>query len=196
MSQIVDYDSTDLEKLSLYTRHLYPLLRESSPEGDVIDLSSVELSHYRLSKLKQQTLSLARDAHQGLSPASSVGTRKPRATRRRSSSRRSSSRLNELFVTDGLTENDLLVYARTIANKVGENSAVTDQMRNNAAEQAILGDFSPAVDDAVMESGEAHQNLMNQAADQRRLGGWISAGRVRPARCADEGPAARRRTDG
>ena len=45
---------------------------------------------------------------------------------------------------------------------MGENSAVTDQMRNNAAEQAILGDFSPAVDDAVMESGEAHQNLMNQ----------------------------------
>ena len=161
MSQIVDYDSTDLEKLSLYTRHLYPLLRESTPEADLIDLSSVELSHYRLSKLKQQTLSLARDAHQGLSPASSVGTRKPRDKNEEFLSQ-IISRLNELFVTDGLTENDLLDYARTIANKVGENSAVTDQMRNNAAEQAILGDFSPAVDDAVMESGEAHQNLMNQ----------------------------------
>lgn len=161
MSQIVDYDSTDLEKLSLYTRHLCPLLRESTPEGDVIDLPSVELSHYRLSKLKQQTLSLARDAHQGLSPASSVGTRKPRDKKEEFLSQ-IISRLNELFVTDGLTENDLLDYARTIANKVGENSAVTDQMRNNSAEQAILGDFSPAVDDAVMESGEAHQNLMNQ----------------------------------
>jgi len=36
--------STDLEKLSLYARHLYPLLRESTPEDDPIDLSSVELS--------------------------------------------------------------------------------------------------------------------------------------------------------
>jgi type I restriction enzyme R subunit len=32
----VDYDSTDLEKLSLYARHLYPLLRESTPEDDPI----------------------------------------------------------------------------------------------------------------------------------------------------------------
>src|SRR4051812_7183229 len=53
MSQIVDYDSTDLEKLSLYARHLYPLLRESRPEDDPIDLSSVELSHCRTSVLKQ-----------------------------------------------------------------------------------------------------------------------------------------------
>src|SRR5690606_25748324 len=29
MSQIVDYDSTELEKLSLYARHLAPLLRET-----------------------------------------------------------------------------------------------------------------------------------------------------------------------
>jgi len=27
MSQIVDYDSTDLERLSLFARHLAPLLR-------------------------------------------------------------------------------------------------------------------------------------------------------------------------
>ena len=56
MSQIVDYDSYDLERLSLYARHLAPLLREKSPEEDPIDLSSVQLSHYRLSKIKQQDL--------------------------------------------------------------------------------------------------------------------------------------------
>src|SRR5690606_29106518 len=78
MSQIVDYDSTDLEKLSLFTRHLYPHLRETVVEEDIIDLSSVQLSHYRLSKLKQQDLMLVRDSQQGLSPASSVGTGKAR----------------------------------------------------------------------------------------------------------------------
>ncbi len=50
MSQIVDYDSTDLERLSLYARHLAPLLREETPDDDPIDLTSVALSHYRLSK--------------------------------------------------------------------------------------------------------------------------------------------------
>jgi type I restriction enzyme R subunit len=53
MSQIVDYDSSDLEKLSLYARHLAPLLREKTPQEDPVDLSSVELSHYRLSKIRQ-----------------------------------------------------------------------------------------------------------------------------------------------
>ena len=41
MSQICDYDSTDLERLSLYARHLAPLLREQAPEEDPIDLTSV-----------------------------------------------------------------------------------------------------------------------------------------------------------
>ena len=48
MSQIVDYDSTDLEKLNLYARHLAPLLREEATEEDQIDLTSVGLTHYRL----------------------------------------------------------------------------------------------------------------------------------------------------
>ncbi|GJQ60658.1 MAG: hypothetical protein SCALA701_34590 [Candidatus Scalindua sp.] len=45
MSQIVDYDNRDLEKLTLYARNLRPLLRETLINGDDIDLNSVELSH-------------------------------------------------------------------------------------------------------------------------------------------------------
>ena len=37
MSQIVEYDSEDLEMLSLYARHLAPLLREKAPDQDIID---------------------------------------------------------------------------------------------------------------------------------------------------------------
>lgn len=36
------------------------------------------------------------------------------------------------------------------------------QIANNTTEQAMLGGFSKAVDDAVMDSGEAHQNQMMQ----------------------------------
>lgn len=46
MSQIVEYESTDLERLSLFARHLAPLLREEAPQDDSVDLSSVALSHY------------------------------------------------------------------------------------------------------------------------------------------------------
>jgi type I restriction enzyme, R subunit len=168
MSQIVDYDSTDLEKLSLYARHLYPLLRENTPDDDPIDLSSVELSHYRLSVLKQQDLLLVRDGHQGLQPASDVGTRKARDKKEEFLSQ-IIARLNDVFVSDGLTENDLLDYARTITNKVSENEAVMHQIRNNSAEQALLGDFASAVDNAVMESADAHQNQMNQVLGNKNV---------------------------
>jgi type I restriction enzyme R subunit len=36
------------------------------------------------------------------------------------------------------------------------------QIATNTAEQAMLGDFPKAVDDAIMDSGEAHRNQMMQ----------------------------------
>ncbi|MCF1432123.1 MAG: hypothetical protein LPH20_15115, partial [Shewanella sp.] len=52
MSQLVDYDDKELEKLSLYARHLRPLLREKVIEEDELDLDNVVMSHYRLSKIR------------------------------------------------------------------------------------------------------------------------------------------------
>lgn len=72
------------------------------------------------------------------------------------------SRLNELFITDQLTEKDMVNYAYTIRDKISENAFVMKQITNNTTEQALLGDFSKAVDDAVMDSSEAHQNQMMQ----------------------------------
>ena len=57
---------------------------------------------------------------------------------------------------------DLVNYAYTIRDKIRENELVMKQIANNSAEQAMLGDFSKAVDDAIMDSGEAHQNQMMQ----------------------------------
>ncbi|UTW05056.1 hypothetical protein KDX31_08685 [Amphritea atlantica] len=56
----------------------------------------------------------------------------------------------------------MLNYARTVANKVGENEKVMHQIRNNSSEQAFLGDFPMALDEAVMDSSDAHQNQMMQ----------------------------------
>ncbi len=161
MSQICDYDSTDLERLSLYARHLVPLLREEAPTDDPVDLSNVALSHYRLSKIKQQDLLLVKEGAEGLYASSDVGKGKAKDKKEEWLSQ-IISRLNELFVTDGLTDQDLINYAYAIRDKVRENRKVMDQIESNSPEQAILGDFSDALDDAVMESGEVHQNQMAQ----------------------------------
>lgn len=162
MSQIVDYNDKDLERLSLYARNLRPMLRETVLDEDDIDLSNVVLSHYRLSKIRQQHLKLKEDAPDyELDPGAELGTAKPRDSKEELLSQ-IIARLNELFIADNLTEMDLVNYAYTIRDKVRENENVMHQIANNTPEQAMLGDFPKAVDDAILGSGEAHKNLMMQ----------------------------------
>jgi type I restriction enzyme R subunit len=162
MSQIVDYNDKDLEKLSLYARNLRPLLREAAVDEDEIDLSNIELSHYRLSKIKQQHIKLQIDDPDGkLMPGEGLGKASPKDKKTEFLSQLVN-RLNELFITDNLSKNDMVNYAYTIRDKVSENAFVIQQMDNNTAEQAMLGDFSKAIDDAILSSSEAHQNQMMQ----------------------------------
>jgi len=163
MSQIVDYDDADLEKLSLYARNLGPLLREQLVEDDEVDLSSVVLSHYRLSMIRQQNLALGEDSQSayGLKPGEGLGTAKAR-DRKEEFLSQIIARLNELFLTDHLTEQDLVNYAYTVRDKVRENGKVMSQLDNNSDEQALLGDFPKAVDDAILDSSDAHENQKMQ----------------------------------
>ncbi len=82
-------------------------------------------------------------------------------------------RLNELFITDHLTESDMVNYAHTIRDKVKENEVVMRQLANNTAEQALLGDFPKAVDDAILDSGDAHREQMMQLlSDPKKAAGF------------------------
>lgn len=155
ISQIVDYDDKELEKLSLFARHLRPLLRETNVDDDSIDLDDVALSHYRLSKIKQQNLGLVSDGAEGLTPGSGLGSG---AAKDKSEEFLSEiiKRLNEVFAGEDLTDDDMLNYARAVSDKVRENDRVMTQIANNTREQAMLGDFLQALDDAVLDSGAAH----------------------------------------
>ncbi len=162
MSQIVDYDNKELEKLSLYARNLRPMLSESIIDEDDIDLNSVILSHYRLSEIRRQDLKLKKDKGENkLEPGDGLGTAKAKDIKEEFISQ-IINRLNELFITDQLTNKDLVNYAYTIRDKISENKQVMMQIANNSPEQAMLGDFPKAIDDAVMDSSEAHQNQMMQ----------------------------------
>jgi len=162
MSQIVDYDDKDLEKLSLYARNLRPMLRESFEDDDPIDLSNVEMELYRLTKQRQQHLQMDEaDGDYGIKGGEAAGTAKAKDKKEERLSL-IIDRLNELFITDQLTKDDLVNYAETIRDKVKENDSVMKQIANNTDEQAMLGDFPKAIDEAIMDSSEAHQNQMFQ----------------------------------
>lgn len=162
MSQIVDYNDPSLEKLNMYARHLRPLLRNVSEDEDTIDLSNVVLSHYRLSKLRQQDIKLKEDAEDyGLNPGQELGTAKPKDKKEEFLSQ-IVRRLNELFITDNLTEQDMVNYAYAVRDKIKENNLVMTQIKNNNPEQAMLGDYPKAVDDAIIDSNKAHMNQRDQ----------------------------------
>lgn len=173
MSQIVDYDDKDLEKLSLFARNLRPMLREAAVEEEQIDLNQVVLSHYRLSKIRQQDIQLKEEvAGYELEPGDSMGTAKAKDPKEEFLSQ-IITRLNELFVTDELTDADMVNYANAVKDKVMENSLVMRQISENSAEQAMLGDFPRAMDDAIMSSSAAHQNQMMQLlSDPNKAAGF------------------------
>ena len=169
MSQIVDYDDKDLEKLSLYARHLQPMLRETLDHEDDIDLSNIVMSHYRLSKLRQQDLKLKEDEEETLAPSTGAGTAKPK-DRQEERLSKIVARLNELFDTAKLTDNDLINYSQTIWDKINENKIVMKQIANNSPEKVMLGDFPDATLDAIFDSQDAYQDITGQLlSDPRRL---------------------------
>jgi type I restriction enzyme R subunit len=159
ISQIVDYDDKELEKLSLFARQLGPLLREANIDEGSIDLNDVALSHYRLSKIKQQNLSLEIDGGEGLEPGTGLGSGTAKDKTEEFLSQ-IIERLNDLFAGDELTDDDVVNYAQTISDKIRENARVMMQIANNSREQAMLGDFQKAVEDAILDSSEAHQKQM------------------------------------
>lgn len=115
-----------------------------------------------MSKLHEQDLKLREDtAEYKIKPSNDIGTAKPKDQKEEFLSN-ILARLNDLFITDNLTDKDMINYAFTVRDKLSENQAVMTQIANNTREQAMLGDFPKAIDDAVMDSNEAQQEMMVQ----------------------------------
>ena len=157
MSQIVDYDSKDLEKLSLYARNLQPLLRESASDEDDIDLSNIVMSHYRVSKLYQQDLKLQESSGE-LDAGGGAGTAKPKDKKEELLSK-VINRLNEVFAGEDFTDKDMINFQNTIWDKVTENEIVVKQFSNNNTDQIMLGGYPDAAMDALFESQEAYEGM-------------------------------------
>ncbi|OBU21232.1 type I restriction endonuclease subunit R [Photobacterium aquimaris] len=160
-SQIVDFSDYDLEKLSIFAKHLHPLLRLDIIEDDV-DLSDVVMTHYRLHEQREANLELGYkvgEEKKHYLPPTKEGTGSTPKDPKTELLHEIIQRMNDLFVEDGLSEADMLNYANTIASKVSENEVVMDQLRSNTKEQAMLGQFPESINDAVIESMGIHEKM-------------------------------------
>lgn len=160
-SQIVNFDDYELEKLSIFAKHLHPLLRLDVVE-DEIDLSDVVMTHYRLHEQREANLQLGLkigEEPKPYLPAAKEGTGAAPKDPKTELLNEIIARMNDLFIEDGLSENDMLNYANTIAGKISENEVVMDQLRSNTKEQAMLGQFPESINNAIIESMDVHNDM-------------------------------------
>ena len=160
-SQIVNFDDLELEKLSIFAKHLYPLLRLDVVE-DEIDLSDVVMTHYRLHEQREADLQLGvkiGEEPKSYLPDAKEGSGAVPKDPKTELLNEIIQRMNDLFIEDGLSENDMLNYANTIAGKISENEMVMDQLRSNTKEQAMLGQFPESINNAIIESMDVHNEM-------------------------------------
>lgn len=162
MSQIVDYDDKELESLSLFARNLRLMLREQVSNEDDVDLSNVAMSHYRLSKLRQQDIQLkANSTEHKLEPGNELGTAKAKDKKEDFLSQ-VIQRLNEMFIMDQLLDSDTVGALNMTVGQLKANSKVMKQFENNSRDQVMRGDFPEVVEDALLGADEAFKEIVQQ----------------------------------
>lgn len=188
LSQIVTFDDAELEQLCVYARHLVPLLRtDRLLEEESIDVSELELTHYRLTKREEKRLRLEEaEGDYGLTPVSEVGSGKPHDPEKQRLAE-IIDKLNDLYGAE-VSDDDKLHFANGIADRIERDEAVMAQVRNHGEDQVMHGLFPKKVTDAVLDALSDHEKLSMPLLEDEATGRQFAllilkllAGRKRPA---------------
>lgn len=159
LSQIVDYADTDLEKRSIFFKHLLPLLRLDR-EQSTVDLSAVLMTHYNLRSKGQITITLTNEGGK-LDPLTAIGGGVAQDPKKEQLSAIIQA-MNTLFEGE-LTDADLLNYAHHIRDKMLENATLESQAAANEIDQfGESPDFKKAMMEAVVGAFKSHKLMSEQ----------------------------------
>ena len=168
LSQIVHYDDTELEQLCVFAKHLYPLLRVDRLEDDKVDVSELELTHYRMTKRTEKDLRLGEaEGDYNLQPGNAVGTGKPHDPEKKTLAE-IIDRLNDLFGAE-VGDDDKLHFANGIADRIERDEEVMQQVRNHSSEQVMHGLFPKRVSDAVLDALGDYEKLSVPILDSKNM---------------------------
>jgi len=158
LSQIIHFDDSELEQLCVYAKHLHPMLRIDRVEEDEIDVSELELTHYRLTKRAEHELRLGEEEGDwGLKPITEVGSGKPHDPEKQRLAE-IIDKLNTLYGTE-VSDKDQLHFAQGIADRVSRDEMVMEQVRNHNEDQVMHGLLPKKVTDAVLDAMGDHEKL-------------------------------------
>lgn len=164
LSQVVDYGDEELEKLWAFVKHLIPNLKAYQTK-EPIDLSMVELTHYKLHQQEPENIRLSGEEGglKGLNPGGAVA-RDPE----KELLSYIVQEMNEIFEGD-FTANDMVNLAHSIKNKMSESQKIMEQVANNSQEQAMMGGFAELMTESVIEHMETHQDLATQLLSNEKV---------------------------
>lgn len=168
LSQIFDYQNTDIEKRAIFYRRLIPLL-EFGRERDEIDLSKLKLSHHTLKKAGTYALDLKKGEAEKLSGMTEAGTGGVQ-DKAKVQLAELIQRVNDLFDGD-LTDQDKLVYVNNvILGKLLESKVLQQQAANNTKQQfSGSPDLRKEHEAAIMSAYDAHREMSAQALNSEEL---------------------------
>ena len=163
LSQIVDYEDEELEKLWAFVKHLIPNLRNYQT-SEPIDISMVELTHYKLHRQKEESIALSGNSQLQSGGSGGAVAKEPE----KELLSYILDEMNTLFAGD-FSSDDILNYAKTLKDRMAENKTVVEQVQNNTQEQAMMGGFAESMSDAIIENMESHQEMATQALTEDRV---------------------------
>ena len=181
LSQIFDYGNSDIEKRSIFFRHVLRLL-EFGREREGVDLSKLVLTHHRLKHQGKQPMTLSEGETPKLEPITEVGSGSVQE-KQKALLREIIAKVNDLFEGD-LTENDKLVYVNNvIKGKLLESKKLALQAVNNTKEQfANSPDLKAEILNAIMSALEAHNVMSTQALSSEAVREGLKEILLGPAR--------------
>jgi type I restriction enzyme R subunit len=180
LSQIFDYGNTDIEKRSIFFKHLIPLLKFGR-ERVGVDLSSVMLTHHNLKNQGKQQLRLPGGDYPKLGPITEAGSGQVQE-KQNAYLNEIIEKVNDLFKGE-LTDNDKLVYVNNvILGKLLESKILIQQALNNSKEQfANSPDLDNSLMNAIMEALDAHNLMSSQALSSESVRKGLKAILLGPA---------------
>lgn len=154
LSQIVDYQDTDLEKLALFLRLLRPRLTgRKTPEE--LDFSSIELTHIKQTRKREGTIPLVGDGEK-LKPMGVGGgrSRDPHLV----AWEEILSNINSLFEDEDFDPGSVQSWVQGVVTILVQNNTIKDQVNANTKEQFRE---SQTIETAVTNAVLDHQDTQN-----------------------------------
>ncbi|MCG5531279.1 DEAD/DEAH box helicase family protein [Halorhodospira halochloris] len=164
LSQVINYNDRDLEALAVFGRYLVPLLRLESIEEDSVDVSELQLTHYRIQKQAEHSLKLGEEQGEyALRPVSEVGSGTAREPEKKQL-QEIIDKLNELFGQD-IADEDQLNWARDLATRVGRHEHVRQQVEAYDIDQVMHGSLPKILEQIVIDSMQEREEMATKVLE-------------------------------